>query len=107
MYIVPLTALPSLQPLQPMKTAGEPEKTTTAAAEQGQSFAGILREAFDNLQQTQAAAQEDAYQLAMGDVSSLHSLMINSTLEATAVETAVQLTSRAVSSYKEIMQMQI
>ena len=43
----------------------------------------------------------------MGDVSSLHSMMINSAMEATAVETVVQLTSRAVSAYKEIMQMQI
>ena len=43
----------------------------------------------------------------MGDVASLHNMMINSAMEATAVETAVQLTSRAVSAYKEIMQMQI
>ena len=43
----------------------------------------------------------------MGDVASLHNMMINSVMEATAVETAVQLTSRAVSAYKEIMQMQI
>lgn len=61
----------------------------------------------DALQKSQEAAAQDAYDLAMGDVSNLHSLMINSAMEATAVETAVQLTSRAVSAYKEIMQMQI
>ena len=33
--------------------------------------------------------------------------MIHSAMETTAVETVVQLTSRAVSAYKEIMQMQI
>ena len=37
----------------------------------------------------------------------LHTIMIHSAMETTAVETVVQLTSRAVSAYKEIMQMQI
>jgi len=66
-----------------------------------------MREAMDTLQQAQEAAAADSYNLAMGDVESLHGMMINSVMEATAVETAVQLTSRAVSAYKEIMQMQI
>ena len=66
-----------------------------------------MQEAMDALRQSQKATAQDAYDLAMGDVSNLHSLMINSAMEATAVETAVQLTSRAVSAYKEIMQMQI
>ncbi len=101
MYLVPLTSLPSIQGQEPARQIAE------KAAAGGQSFASIMQEAIDTLAQTQAQAQVDAYNLAMGDVGSLHNLMINSTLEATAVETAVQLTSRAVSAYKEIMQMQI
>ena len=66
-----------------------------------------MKDALNTLQESQKAAAEDSYNLAMGDISSLHSLMINSAMEATAVETVVQLTSRAVSTYKEIMQMQI
>lgn len=99
MYLVPLTNLPSIQEQEP---ARQP-----SGAAGGQSFASIMQEAIDTLAQTQAQAQVDSYNLAMGDIGSLHNLMINSTLEATAVETAVQLTSRAVSAYKEIMQMQI
>ena len=99
MYLVPLSALPSIQPLE-----------TGAALKQQEgksSFANIMREAIDTLRQSQETAAADSYDLAMGDVASLHNMMINSAMEATAVETAVQLTSRAVSAYKEIMQMQI
>jgi len=105
MYLVPLSALPSIQPLE---TAGQENSGTAPQQEAGkQSFASIMREAIDTLRQTQEAAAADSYDLAMGDVASLHTMMINSAMEATAVETAVQLTSRAVSAYKEIMQMQI
>ena len=101
MYLVPLSNLPSIQGPDP-----ESQKKILSQ-EGGQSFASIMQEAMDTLAQTQEAARLDSYNLAMGDVGSLHSLMINSALEATAVETAVQLTSRAVGAYKEIMQMQI
>jgi len=100
MYIVPLSTLPALQPL------GEPGGEVKE--QQGkQSFASIIQDAMDTLKTTQEQAAADSYDLAMGDVTSLHTMMINSAMEATAVETAVQLTSRAVSAYKEIMQMQI
>lgn len=102
MYIVPLTGLPSIQSMDPSQQLKQ-----DAVARDRQSFASIMQEAIDTLAQTQEAAQADAYNLATGDIGSLHSLMINSALEATAVETAVQLTSRAVGAYKEIMQMQI
>ena len=102
MYLVPLTSLPSIQSKDP---AQQPEQNPSL--EGGRSFSGIMQEAIDTLAQTREAAQADAYNLATGDIGSLHSLMINSALEATAVGTAVQLTSRAVGAYKEIMQMQI
>ncbi len=101
MYLVPIASLPSIQSKDP----AQQQVQNPSAGEQ--SFASIMQEAMDTLAQTQEAARLDSYNLAMGDVGSLHSLMINSALEATAVETAVQLTSRAVGAYKEIMQMQI
>ena len=58
-------------------------------------------------QESQQAAAQDTYDLAYGNSADLHTIMIHSAMETTAVETVVQLTSRAVSAYKEIMQMQI
>ena len=60
-----------------------------------------------SLQESQQAAAQDTYDLAYGNSADLHTIMIHSAMETTAVETVVQLTSRAVSAYKEIMQMQI
>ena len=100
MYLVPLSGLPSI---------AEAPATKNGTGERGSSggFADIMRDAMDTLRESQKAAEHDAYSLALGDVSDLHSLRINSAMEATAVETVAQLTSRAVSAYKEIMQMQI
>lgn len=103
MYLVPLSTLPAIQGLESVVEKGGTPKPEAGS----QSFAGIMQEAIETLRQTQQAAAADSYDLAMGDVASLHNMMINSVMEATAVETAVQLTSRAVSAYKEIMQMQI
>ena len=72
MYLVPLSALPSIQPLE---TVNQEPGAALKQQEGKSSFANIMREAIDTLRQSQ--------------------------------ETAVQLTSRAVSAYKEIMQMQI
>lgn len=104
MYLVPLSALPSIQPLE---TANKEDNPAPQQQERESSFAGIMQEAIQTLRQTQEAAVVDSYDLAMGNVASLHDMMINTVMEATAVETAVQITSRAVSAYKEIMQMQI
>ncbi len=100
MYLVPLS---SLTPVVSIQDAPKDVTSTTDKL----SFKSMMQDAINTLQESQQAAAEDSYNLAMGDISSLHSLMINSTMEATAVETVVQLTSRAVSTYKEIMQMQI
>lgn len=105
MYLVPLSALPSIQPLE---TANREDNPAPQQQENSRSsFSGIMKEAIETLRQSQETAVVDSYNLAMGDVASLSDMMINSVVEATAVETAVQLTSRAVSAYKEIMQMQI
>ena len=102
MFLVPLSSLSPLQSAEP--TAGQ---STPIEGSGKSSFSSIMQEAVDTLRESQQAAAQDSYELAMGDVSNLHSLMINSAMEVTAVETVVQLTSRAVSAYKEIMQMQI
>lgn len=102
MYIVPLSSIPSLPGISSVTETG----SDTTQVGQG-PFSAIMQEALDTLRSSQEAAAQDSYSLAMGDVSDLHSLMINSAMETTAVETVVQLTSRAVSAYKEIMQIQI
>ena len=70
-------------------------------------FADVLKDAVQNLEEARKLSEQDSYDLVTGSVSDLHNVMIHSAMEATALETTVQLTSRAVSAYREIMQMQI
>ncbi len=102
MYLVPLSSLPALSSIQDSQQSS----SITADSAAG-SFASIMQEAIETLEKSQQASQMDSYDLAMGDISSLSTIMINAAMETTAVETVVQLTSRAVSAYKEVMQMQI
>lgn len=70
-------------------------------------FVGVLQDAVANLQETEKVANQGSYDLAMGNTDDLSGLMIDSTKYATAVEFTVQLSTRVVNAYKEIMQMQV
>lgn len=99
MFLVPLSSLPTIQ--------GQETMTGQQQKEGKIPFANVMQQAIQQMQESRQIAAEDSYQMAMGNTSDLHTMMIHSAMETTAVETAVQLTSRVVSAYKEIMQMQI
>ena len=102
MYIVPLAGLEPLTSIQ--------QKTQLAqqpGAEGIVPFADLLDEARQNLAQSQAQVQADVYDLLTGGSTDLHQLTIDAAMQQASVEMTVQLTSRAVSAYKEILQMQI
>lgn len=100
-----LMSINNISPLKPIESELAAEIKQPQTEKSG--FFNIMQEAMETLRKSQEETAQDAYDLALGNVSDLHSVMINSAVEATAVETVVQLTSRAVSAYKEIMQMQI
>ena len=95
-----------IQPIQLMDFSKGSENNTKEVNSSG-SFQNFLENAIEEVNQTTQAASDDGYSLAIGDTDDLAQLQING-LKATAmIQTAVQITSRAVNAYKEIMQMQI
>lgn len=99
MYIVPIT---------PMKFGafmGDEEPIKHGVLQHVRKGSGL--NAVENLKETQIQSQQDNYDLAMGNTDNLAAIMINSAKADAAVTMTVQLTSRAVNAYKEIMQMQI
>lgn len=102
MYIVPLAGLEPLASIQQKAQA-----TRQPGAEGLVPFADLLDEARQNLAQSQAQVQADVHDLLTGQSSDLHQLTIDAAIQQASVEMTVQLTSRAVSAYKEILQMQI
>lgn len=102
MFIVPLSQLPSLFPQ--VEGAGNVQGLSSG---QGVPFVDMLKSAIQNMEETRAVAAQDSVKLAMGEVDDLHTLQINAQKAGLATDFAIGLTSRALSAYKEIANMQI
>lgn len=102
MYIVPLSGLENIESVKSIAAPAEPVKSSASLP-----FGDMLREAMESFAETQKAAELDAYSLVTGDIADLHSVAIRSAMQQASLEMTVQLASRAVSAYKEVLQMQI
>ena len=101
MFIVPIS---QMSPVTLEKTTSV---ETGVGAESSVPFADVLASAIEATKETMAVAQQDSYRLAMGEMDDLHTMMINSTKATAALELTVEVTSRAVSAYNEILRMQV
>lgn len=100
MFIVPI------QPMRGLESLQEARETHSEAVSNG-SFKEIFSNALADYREVQQTAEGDSYQLALGNVDNLAQIQINSMKAESMLQTAVQLTTRMVNAYKEIMQMQI
>lgn len=96
--------------ISPISSVGE----LNAAGEQqgvqknsGAGFQQLLSQAVGELEQAGVAAAQNNTALALGNVNDLAQVQIDAMKAQTLLQTTVQLTSRMVNAYKEIMQMQI
>ncbi len=103
MFIVPITPMPSIASLEETLKVSQPVQSAGSAL----PFSEVFRQAIETVQETQAISQQDAYDLAMGKSDDLHTVMINSEKAVTAIEMTVQLATRALAAYNEIMRMQV
>lgn len=107
MFIVPLTSM-STQLDSAAAVAGNTAKTDDSSVkDEVKSFADYLKESVMKVKELEAASDQSAYDLAVGNTDNIESVMIQSAKASAAVETAVQITTKAVNAYKEILQMQI
>ena len=67
----------------------------------------MLSDAIKDYETSQKTADDDTNELALGNSDNLAQIQIDSLKSQTALQTTVQLTSRMVTAYKEIMQMQV
>ena len=96
-------------PIEKMQKASFGQMITggTQLQEKPAGFGDVLSQAMQQVEQAQETSRQDAVALELGDVDNLAQIQINSMKSATMLQTATQLTSRAVNAYKEIMQMQV
>lgn len=93
-------------PIQPMEfpsgKAG-PQVQPSASV----PFKNVFDQVLGELERSTATARQDSRDLVLGNVNDLAQVQINALKAQTMLQTTVQLTTRAVNAYKEIMQMQV
>lgn len=71
------------------------------------SFQDMLSGYMQEVKSLTQVAEQDGARLALGNADDLAQIQINAMKAEAALQTTVQLASRAVNAYKEIMQMQV
>ena len=73
----------------------------------GQSFSQLLRNSLQRVNNFQQQANQASRDLALGKTDSIHQVMIANRKAETSLNLATEIQSKVVSSYKEIMRMQV
>lgn len=101
-FITPLTSMPTVSSLD------KDSNNLSSNAENSElSFSETLRQKIQNVKDLEQKSLDSAYAVSMGQTEDIEGAMIDATKASVAIETAVQITTRAVNAYKEIVQMQI
>lgn len=96
-----------ITPIEPMERMSFENASAAVDQSQGKQFSSILQQAVQELEQAQSNSNADTMMLVNGEVDDIAQVQINSMKTSTLLQTTVQLTSRMVNTYKEIMQMQV
>lgn len=102
-FIVPMGSLPSIT-----SVGGTQAKTQgTTGTGQGDEFAGLLQDAFKNMESTGVTAKDTMLDLALGGSDDLHTGAIASVKSSTAINYTSSLVSAAIKAYNDLMRISI
>lgn len=96
-----------IQAIQKMNFTTDKIEQSDSSSLSSIPFASVLQNAVNEYSNLQQTADTESQQLALGNTDNLAQITIDSLKAKAALQTTVQLTSRIVSAYKEIMQMQV
>lgn len=97
----------ALQHINPANLSSLPELGTSSEPTGKNSFQNFFQQALLEVEEANAAVQRDGIELALGNLDNIAQAQIDIMKAETATQIVVQVTSRAVNAYKEIMQMQV
>lgn len=69
----------------------------------GLGFKEIFQDVIHNVEETEAATEKDAYNLSIGNMDDMHTMIINAAKADVALQTMVQLRNKFLDAYSEIM----
>ena len=74
---------------------------------EGFQFKEFLLDLVQNVEETEKVTKVDAYNLSIGNMDDMHTMLINATKAEIAVQTMVQLRNKLLDSYSEIMRINL
>ena len=76
-------------------------------ANSGLNFQDAMLNVVQNVEDTEAATKLDAYNLSIGNMDDTHTMLINAAKADVAVQTMIQLRSKALDAYTEVMRISL
>lgn len=103
MFIVPMTSIMGAASIG--SVTGNPAANTSAVSETGVAgdFQNILNDVINNVEETEAVTKVDAYNLSIGNMDDMHTMMINTAKADVALQTMVQLRNKVLEAYQTVM----
>lgn len=100
-----------MSPIVPIQKLSAPEELGVSGSGQAQPaglpFQSFFQEVVDNVKQTDAALNDEVYQMTTGQSDNLHDVVIASQKASLSVDLLVQMRNKVLDSYNEIMRMSI
>ncbi|MWL90527.1 flagellar hook-basal body complex protein FliE [Cupriavidus sp. SW-Y-13] len=92
--------------VSPAVAQAEPAATSVARTSQA-SFGGMVGAGLQQVNQSLLVSQQDMQNLAVGNVQSLHQVMIRLEESKIAFQLMLQVRNRLLESYQDVMRMQV
>ncbi len=100
MFIVPISSNINTTGIKSLNA--ELDKTSASGSD-GLGFKEVFNDVLENVERTEAATKEDAYNLSIGNMDDMHTMLINAAKADVALQTMVQLRNKFLDAYSEIM----
>ena len=97
----------SLDPIQRLKPIDSLNRNNDSDKASGLGFKEMFQDVFQNVKETEEATKIDAYNLSIGNMDDLHTMMINAAKAEIALQTMVQIRNKVLDAYSEIMRINI
>lgn len=103
MFIVPINSAINSNLINSISSGFRNQEPAAVPDGEGKGFRSFFQEAVVNAEKTEAVTRTDAYNLSIGNMDDLHTMMINASKADLALQTVVQLRNKVLDAYSEIM----
>ncbi len=102
MFIVPMSSNINTSSINSLSSNSD--KPANAVADgSNHGFKEIFQDIVNNVEETDAVTQMDAYKLSIGEMDDMHTMIIDAAKADVALQTMVQLRNKFLDAYSEIM----